>query len=107
MPLRRYRVAAEYNVGRYVVLDHGEPDGQVPVGPGQALAGETVPRYLSSDPYDPASDSLIVFRTPDMSAESKAKAAAKANELNAAWEADDESPHDQVLSDLDLQTAGE
>lgn len=80
MALKRFRVAR--HIGRYVVLDHGEPVGTTVIGPNQEGAGQTVPKYVSADADDPLTNTFVRWAAPDLSPESKAQAQAKADELN-------------------------
>lgn len=108
MALRRFRVARYAD--RYAVLDHGLPQGTTRVTAGQR-AGEHLPRYVAADADDHRTDTHVVMTTPARSggptAADKAAARAEANQRNAEWEARDDSPHDEVLSDLDYPTAQE
>lgn len=100
MPLRRFRVGRYPD--RYAVLDHGLPQGQttVPVG---AREGEQVPRYVAGDPDDYRTNTFTVWTSRDLSPESKQAARDECNRRNAEWESSDESPNEEVLSDLDYE----
>jgi len=109
MALRRFRVVRYPDF--YAVIDHGEPQGvmRLDAAPGSDFvgAGETVPRYVQDGaPEDPRSGTFVVWRSRDLTPESKRSAQAEANARNAAWE-DESDAHDAVRSDMDYQLVEE